>query len=105
MPRGLRVPLVGELDPEYRRMARGHELEARILFHVLGILTIEGEANIRLARLQHRDACSAFRHALHREPLHVGYVPPVPRVSLQHDLDARRVTYELVGTGTDRMLL
>src|SRR2546426_1776455 len=43
MPGRLGVPLIGELDPHGRRMPRGHEREARVACHVLGVGAIQEE--------------------------------------------------------------
>src|SRR6266702_5166922 len=75
-----------------------------ILSRALRILGFQGNGDVDLAVLEHRHAGGTFGHALHREPLDIGRMPPVRRVGLEHDLDPGCVADELVGAGTDRML-
>src|SRR5262249_11728153 len=103
-PRRLRVPLVGELEPEDRRVPRRDEREARVAPYLDTLGTIQGDRDVDLAGLQHRQARVHVGDGLHHELLYVGRAAPVARVRLQHHLHARHVAHELVGAGADRML-
>ena len=88
VPRRLRIPLLGELDPVDRRVLGRDELQPRVALHVLRVLAVERVGDVGFAVLQHRHPRRPLGHALHDEPLDDGHAAPVARVRLEHDLDA-----------------
>ncbi len=104
-PRRLGIPLVGELDPENGRVARARQRQARVFLHRFRVGPVEGEGEIRLAALEHRQPSGAVWHALERQALDVGHVPPVPGKCLEHDVDAGTLAHEPVGARADGLLL
>ena len=104
VPRRLRVPLVGELDPEDRGVLRGYHLDAGVLLETLGVGAIERDGDVGLAALQHHGARRGLGDAPHDERLHVGDAAPVARVGLEDDFHAGLVVHELVGARADRVL-
>src|SRR6266446_546296 len=49
VPRRLRIPLVGELDPEDRRVLRGHHLHPRVALETLGVGAVEHVPDVGLS--------------------------------------------------------
>src|SRR5262249_51906582 len=87
-----------------RGVLRGNDLQPRIPPYVLGLLTVEDEADVGLALLEHRDPRRALGNALHDQSLHVRRMPPVLRVRFEDHLDTGHVADKLVGPGADRLL-
>ena len=79
VPRRLRIPLIGELDPEDRGVARGQERVARVALERLRLRAVQEEGVVRLAAPEHGQARGAVGHALHGQLLDVRRVPPVRR--------------------------
>jgi len=105
VPRGLRIPLLGELDPEDRGVLARHDLELGVLLDALGVNAVESVGDVGFAGLQHQGAGGGFGDAAHDQRLDARHAPPILGKRLQHHFDARLGTDELVGPGADRVFL
>ena len=106
VPRRLRIPLVGQVEPEGSlRLLRRDELEAGGPADVLGHGTGEQIRDVHLAFLQRGRARGLFGQAAVDEALDVGHLAPVALPRLHHQLDAGIEAHELVRPGADRRLL
>ncbi len=105
VPRRLRVPLVGEVDPVGGEAEVGLEPEPGTAPEILG----EGAAHlvdhVHLAPLQRGQPRGLVGDGLEDEPLHAGGLPPVLLVGLEDQLDPRRERDEPVRARADRGLL
>ena len=105
VPGRLRVPLLGEVEPERSLQHGGLELQARRATHLLCQRPADRVDDVRLAALERGQP----RRLVGNDPEHqapdAGALAPVLVERLQHQLHARRERDELVGAGADRRLL
>ena len=104
-PGGLRVPLVEEIQEERGDPPGKGQLQRGIPLHLLGLRDFQQVGDIDFPPLQHRRSRGGVGDALEDQPLHRGHLAPVALVRLHDQLDARRVTHELVGAEADGVLL
>src|SRR5256886_3849227 len=105
VPGGFRIPLVQHAHPLRRLDDRRFQDEPRAPLQLFGELAADRIDDVDLAALERRQAGRLVADHLEDEALHVRRLAPVAVERLQHELDARRERYELVGTGADRGLL
>ena len=105
VPWRLRVPLVGEVDPERRRDDGGLEGEPLRALQLLGELAADRVDDVDLAALQRRQPRRLVVDRLEHQALDARGLAPVLVERLERQLHARRERDELVGAGADRRLL
>ncbi len=105
VPRRLRIPLLGEIQPIGRRTDGRPQRQSRRALQFLGQLGADRIGDVDLATLQ----CGESRRLIGDHPqhdaLHARRLAPVLVERLQHQFDARRERDELVRPGADRRLL
>src|SRR5439155_15381852 len=95
VPRRLRIPLVGEVEPEdAARLARRRELEPRRSLNVFGNGTGQQIRDVHLTLLEGGSARGLLGQAAEHEPFDAGRLAPVALVGLQHQFDARVEAHE-----------
>ena len=105
MPRGLGIPLVGEVEPERALDDGGLQREARRALELLGELAANRVGQVHLAALQRGQPGRLVGDDAQDQPLHARRLPPVLLERLEDQLHARREGDELVGPRADRGLL
>ena len=105
VPRRLRIPLVGEVEPEGALDHHRLQRQARRLLQLLGELAADRVGDVDLAALQRRQPRRLLGHHLEDQPLHGGHLAPVALEGFEHQLHAGREGDELVRPGADRRLL
>ena len=77
-------------------MTGGDQGHSRVTLHRLTLRSVEEERVVCLPALEHGQARGAVGHALHRDALDVGRVPPVRGKGLEDHVDPGPLAHELV---------
>ena len=105
VPRRLRVPLLGEVDPVCGLTDVGLQRQPGGSPDLLGHRAANVIGDVHLTALQRGQACGLVRDRLQDQPLHVRGLAPVLIEGFDDELDTRREGHETIGARPDRHLL